>query len=98
MSQHQVNVTTQELQCRDIRINLQQCIPMSRHHHDMDSTLENEKFQIYFFDVVTLTTTHDIDNYDVVTSSQHHQTAASRVAILGVLKYVILASFLGSKT
>ena len=77
---------------------MQQCISMSRHHHDMDSTLENEKCQTDFFDVTTSVATHDIDNYDVTTSSRHPQTVAARVGILGFLKCVILASFLGPKT
>ena len=48
MSQHQLKVTTQERQCCDIEINLQQCISMLRHHHDMDSSLETENCQIDF--------------------------------------------------
>ena len=67
-------------------------------HHDIDSTLENEKCQTYFFDVVTLAKTHDIDNHDVATSSRHPQTAAARAGILGFSKCMILASFLGPKT
>ena len=42
MSQHENG------QCFDIRINLQQCILMLRHHHDMDSSLETEKYLIDF--------------------------------------------------
>ena len=80
---------------------MQQCISMSRHHHDMDSTLENEKCQTDFFDVATSATTHDFDNYDVTTSSRHSHTTATAIAragILGFSKCVILASFLGPKT
>ena len=77
---------------------MQQYISMSRYHHDMDSTLENEKCQTNFYDVVTSATTNDIDNYDVETSSRHPQAAATRAGSLGFSKYVILASFLRPKT
>ena len=75
-----------------------QCISMSRHHHYMDSTLENENLQTDFFHVATLAATHDIDNNDVRTSSRHHQKTAASAGILGFLKCEILASFLGPKT
>ena len=64
----------------------------------MDSRLENEKSQTNFFDVATSAATHNIDSYDVATSSLHPQIAAARVGILGFSKCVILALFLGPKT
>ena len=77
---------------------MKQRIYMLRHHHDMDSTLENGKCQTDFFDVATSAETHDIDNYDVVKLSRHPQTAAARAGILIFLKCVILASFLRPNT
>ena len=48
VSQHQLNVATQERQCRNIGINLQHCISMSRHHHSMDLSSKAENFPTYF--------------------------------------------------
>ena len=53
---------------------------------------------IFFFDVVTSSAIHDVNNYDVATLSIHHKIAAARATILGFSKCVILALFLGTKT
>ena len=98
VSQHQLNVLAQERQCCDIGINLQHCISMLQHHHDMELSQETRNCPKNF---QCRDISYNPRQLTTPTSRHHHDitlTSTTRVANLGFLKCVILASFLGPKT